>query len=146
MNFYFAAYGVHYNTYFCRRFKAIFLTRIISILLLLGILLQSFAKLIIYANYELNKETITQLFCENKSKPKMHCNGKCHLMKQMKAQDKKENTPVNTLKDKFENQVPSSYYSFQHINESYTIVAHSYAYTQHESTSHLQAIFHPPTC
>ncbi|HRG52546.1 MAG TPA: hypothetical protein PLL00_06905 [Bacteroidia bacterium] len=119
--------------------------RLLSILLLFGILLQSLGKFIIYANYELNKEAITMMFCENKSKPKMNCNGKCHMMKQMKEQEKKENTPVNTLKEKYENQISTASYSFRIIT-TYTIISHSSVYKLHESISHLNSIFHPPSC
>ena len=131
------------NSYFC--IKSEFLKRLLPILLLFGILLQSFGKFIIYANYELNKEAITMMFCVDKDKPKMHCNGKSHMMKQMKEQEKKENAPVNTLKDKFENQIPTASYSFQ-IETNYTIIRHSSVYKLHESISHLNSIFHPPSC
>ncbi len=131
------------NSYFCIKFE--FLKRLLSILLLFGILLQSLGKFIIYANYELNKEAITMMFCENKSKPKMNCNGKCHMMKQMKEQEKKENTPVNTLKEKYENQISTASYSFRIIT-TYTIISHSSVYKLHESISHLNSIFHPPSC
>lgn len=38
---------------------------------------------LVWLNYELNVETITQAFCENKDKPELKCNGKCHLSKQL---------------------------------------------------------------
>ena len=37
-----------------------------------------------YIEYELNKKYIAEVLCENKDKPEMHCNGKCHLKKQIK--------------------------------------------------------------
>ena len=38
--------------------------------------------------YVVNYEYISKVLCENKAKPKMHCNGKCHLMKELaKASD-----------------------------------------------------------
>ncbi len=33
--------------------------------------------------YELNIDTIIQKYCVNKDKPKLQCNGKCHLAKQL---------------------------------------------------------------
>lgn len=35
------------------------------------------------AYYELNVEYITEKFCENKEKPQLQCNGKCHLAKEL---------------------------------------------------------------
>ena len=37
-----------------------------------------------FIEYELNKKYIAEVLCENKDKPEMHCNGKCHLKKQLK--------------------------------------------------------------
>lgn len=36
--------------------------------------------------YAMNKEYIAKNLCVNRNKPKSHCNGKCHLMKQLKKQ------------------------------------------------------------
>ena len=33
--------------------------------------------------YIVNYDYISKVLCENKSKPKMHCNGKCRLMKEL---------------------------------------------------------------
>ncbi len=33
--------------------------------------------------YELNIDYIIETYCVNKEKPKLECNGKCHLMKQL---------------------------------------------------------------
>lgn len=38
--------------------------------------------------YAVNYEYISKVLCVNKAKPMMHCNGKCHLMKELaKASD-----------------------------------------------------------
>lgn len=76
--------------------------RFISILLLSAFLLQNFSRVIIIVDYMLNKEFIAKNFCENKNKPKMHCNGKCHLKKQLDKEDKRENAPLNNQKEKSE--------------------------------------------
>ncbi|MBX9808301.1 MAG: hypothetical protein K2X95_10950, partial [Flavobacteriaceae bacterium] len=34
-------------------------------------------------DYIVNYEYISKVLCVNKDKPKMHCNGKCHLMKEL---------------------------------------------------------------
>lgn len=35
------------------------------------------------ADYIINYDYITKVLCVNKAKPMMHCNGKCHLMKEL---------------------------------------------------------------
>mgnify|MGYP000252023026 CR=1 FL=1 len=39
---------------------------------------------ILQLTYEANKTYFTQNFCVNKAKPKLKCNGKCHLNKTLK--------------------------------------------------------------
>lgn len=42
-----------------------------------------------FINYTLNKQEIIEKFCENKDKPELQCEGKCHLKKQI---EKKANS------------------------------------------------------
>lgn len=81
----------------------------LSIALILGILVQPLGKLILLANYLLNKESITLDFCENKSKPKLHYKAKCHLKKQLKEQEKKEGSSKSFSKSVDEAQFCSEY-------------------------------------
>jgi len=53
-----------------------------------------------YISYSFNKTEIIEKFCENKDKPALQCEGKCHLKKQLtkKAEedgDKDENIKTN---------------------------------------------------
>ena len=45
-------------------------------------------KSLLTINYFLNTAEITELFCINKEKPKLECNGKCHLAKQFVETEK----------------------------------------------------------
>jgi len=56
----------------------------------LAVLLQSFGQMIILINFKINQEYIARVLCENKDKPEMKCNGKCHLNKQLKADEQKQ--------------------------------------------------------
>lgn len=40
-------------------------------------------KSVVTFNYLVNKAEIIEQFCENKEKPQLQCNGKCHLAKQI---------------------------------------------------------------
>ena len=48
-------------------------------------------------DYIANYDYITKVLCENKEKPQLKCNGKCHLMKEMANQSEKE-TPLQNSK------------------------------------------------
>ena len=61
----------------------IVMNKLIVFLLIVGIGFQSVGKLFVLAWYQVNKTYIAQKLCENRNKPKMHCNGKCQLRKKM---------------------------------------------------------------
>lgn len=48
------------------------------------LVLQCAVQLGIMGLYELRKEYVAKNLCVNRDKPKLHCNGKCHLKKQLK--------------------------------------------------------------
>lgn len=53
-------------------------------------------KSVITLHYFLNKAEITELFCINKEKPKLECNGKCHLAKELvKVDNEKSENPIS---------------------------------------------------
>ena len=112
---------------------------------MLGILLQTFSQVVIVAEYYVQKDYIAKNLCENRNKPKMHCDGKCCLKKKLAKQGREQapsprsqKSEVNTL---FYNLAgfeivragiqtpPKKYFSY---NELYTASFH-------------HAVFHPPT-
>ena len=48
-------------------------------------------------DYVVNYEYISKELCVNKAKPKMKCNGKCHLMKEL-AKVSENETPISSNK------------------------------------------------
>lgn len=82
---------------------AIALKKLLSIFLAFVILLQVFVNVGIGVYYHFNKAYITQKLCENRSNPKLHCNGHCYLSKQLKkAEEGEKNHASNVLKEKEE--------------------------------------------
>ncbi|MFV0606670.1 MAG: hypothetical protein ACK5NK_12590 [Niabella sp.] len=61
-----------------------------AILFLLCFLLMAFSKGLLLLNFYANQEAIIAKYCVNKNKPKLHCDGKCYLAKQIKEQEKRE--------------------------------------------------------
>lgn len=78
------------------RWFAVFLTALV--------LLQTFSQELRVVDYQLHKERITKLFCVNKARPQLHCNGKCHLTKQLRKAAEEESKAPNgaVAKLKFE--------------------------------------------
>lgn len=65
--------------------------RVFLVLLLLAVMAQSLDRLMIVAAFQLNQETITELFCINKDKPEKKCKGCCYLAKEIKKANECEN-------------------------------------------------------
>ena len=119
--------------------------RILAIFILFAILLQIFSSMTIIVNYTINKDYISKNLCENRNKPKMHCNGKCHLMKQLQKQSKKENAPSNTVKEKNGIQFFNENIGFCFTNPSFTLKSFPDFIIEKTATTSF-SVFHPPTC
>ena len=117
---------------------------IMCFLLVSVFLLQTFNSSIILTDYQINKDYIAKVLCVNKSKPKMHCNGKCHLKNELNKAEKK--SPVNRLNEKNEIQLFVSFYPTINLFNSVLLIANNLRsdYTFHLSDKHLASIFHPP--
>lgn len=62
-------------------------------------------------DYVVNYEYISKVLCVNKAKPKMHCNGKCHLMKEL-AKTSENDAPISSDK-----KVPSRQFEVLFLEE-----------------------------
>lgn len=62
--------------------------------------MQSLQGFITIVNWKINQTEVTENFCENKAKPMMHCNGKCHLAKQLKLQEEQEQKSLSKKSSK----------------------------------------------
>jgi hypothetical protein len=98
--------------------------------------------------YVVNYEYISKVLCINKDKPKLHCNGKCHLMKELaKASDAEK--PLSSDK-KTTSQLQEVLF-FEEI-QSFPIAPISFvakekidpSYSDLYSYLNLYSIFHPP--
>jgi hypothetical protein len=62
---------------------------ITAIIFFAALLAQTFSKSFVMADYYTNTSKYAKN-CENKAKPKMHCNGKCQMMKKLQQEEKKD--------------------------------------------------------
>jgi len=102
-----------------------------------------------FVDYAINKEYISKNLCENRSKPKLNCNGKCHLMKQLKKAGAENQTDGTTSKGA-SNQEENCFHvnSLFDFNSSITVSQSDKFYLKTISnllpSTYLQDIFHPP--
>jgi hypothetical protein len=99
------------------------LKKVIVISLLFLFLLQCGIKTIIVVGFYAQRDYISKTLCENRSKPTMHCNGKCYLNKQLKKEQKNENNLPAILK------TTSEVFIYHQTDD--LIVVHSYFIVEH---------------
>lgn len=97
--------------------------------------------------YVLNYEYIATELCENKDKPELKCNGKCHLMKELAkaSEDEKPISKGKTLHQETEVLFyePLADFTFDNYNFTYSkkqITVYKNLYTHITEIS----FFHPP--
>lgn len=74
--------------------------RILSIVLMVTILMQSLSQLIVWAGYEVNLNYISKELCVNKEVKDSCCHGKCYLKKEMQQTESREQS--SSVKEKNE--------------------------------------------
>ncbi|WP_128546975.1 hypothetical protein [Larkinella soli] len=57
---------------------------------LFAVLLPTFSQWGTIAYYQVNKDYIARVLCQNRDKPQLHCDGKCYLAKQLRAQQDRQ--------------------------------------------------------
>lgn len=68
------------------------LKKMIAMLLLVAFALQTFSRPFITFNYLVNTKAFAKN-CMNKTRPQIHCNGKCQMLKKLRQTEKNEATP-----------------------------------------------------
>lgn len=72
----------------CSKMKA--LKRIIVVVLAFGIFFQQASQCFILASYLANRDYVALVLCVNRNHPEKHCNGKCHLKKQLQQDENRQ--------------------------------------------------------
>lgn len=98
-------------------------------------------------DYIINYDYIAKELCENKAKPELHCNGKCHLAKEL-AKAAEDEKPVSEKKSAHAEMEVLFFETMPQFAFSQKPTVHSFiAMPEYcNSYSHLDAssFFHPP--
>lgn len=112
-------------------------------LLLLLLVVNVFAMSIICLDFKLNQDFYVENFCINKEVPELHCEGKCHLQKTLKAVEKTEKQQIPSFQLEF---TAITFFSFNQ-SENFTIhLIHNQFYKNLYFSLTSTHIFHPPSC
>ena len=87
------------------------MTRPLAFFLTALVLLQSFGRELLVLNFAVNRAAITTRYCVNKARPRLHCDGKCYLARQLRrAENGPAKAPAGTLaKVRFEGVAPAPF-------------------------------------
>ncbi len=109
------------------------------------VLLQTFSRELLVVDFAMNQATITARFCVNKTRPALHCDGKCYFAKQLKKQEERESKSANPLKERLE-MLPAAFDAWQPRAARPTPpVARRYGHLVPGTyAAPLGAVFHPP--
>lgn len=116
---------------------------VVPILILL-MLAQTFSQWLIVMDYEINKDYIAKVLCENKNRPQLKCKGKCQMMKKLAEEEKQQQS--SELKAGNQSLIVSSTAHFASLQKP--AVSESFIDYQELPVPHTvtrsYAIFHPP--
>lgn len=86
--------------------------KITTLVLLVAFAIHTFSRVVIVFGFYANQKVIAATLCENRNKPALKCEGKCHLTKQLKAEEKKdEQNPERKVENKPQDISSRSFYS-----------------------------------
>ena len=119
----------------------------ILIIVILSIFLKPILPVI---DYIVNYDYISNVLCENKAKPELKCNGKCHLIKEL-AKASNDDKPINSDKKNNLTQEVELLFCNEIVEISFrqiyfhnkTSIGDNYANLYFHSVS--CSVFHPPT-
>jgi hypothetical protein len=116
-----------------------------TLLVLAAFSAQTFQRSFIVFSYYTNTTAFSKN-CENKSKPKLNCKGKCQLQKKMKEEDKKDQqNPERKLENKQEVVSSKSFFPSLMSYSTYNSSPQNSNLVDSKLASHSSSIFHPPS-
>ena len=105
-----------------------------------------FEPLIPLVDYAVNYKYINQVLCVNKSKPMLHCNGKCYFAKEL-SQSNETQSPLNkgknTIQKIIDIYIPAAIAKIV-ISENHSFQQNYFIFEMAYSFQFLKNIFRPP--
>jgi hypothetical protein len=120
---------------------------IASTIFILLLLTQVFSKWLMVIDYTINQDYIAKNLCENRSRPTLHCNGKCQLMKKMaleEDQSNKTNSGSSVAKAPFTDVLFNAAFTLTQLTTSASDFSYNDFYLVAIPSSFHSSIFHPP--
>ena len=116
-------------------------------ILMLLLLVQTFSTWITIIDFKINQNYIAARLCQNRNRPKLHCNGNCVLMKKMRQQEKQEQNVPGPVKIEISSVLFASRISFSSVDNGLPLISKSSFpfFNTGKPVDRSSPIFHPPT-
>jgi hypothetical protein len=129
-------------TIFASMFK-----RFTALLLLVALISSNFSRFFACAGFELNHKYIAENLCINRTRPWLHCNGKCYFMRKIKQAE--ENEKKQQAKDNLTRLEVSFFQESYQIAFIEPVILETHKstfphYTYLYTSRYLTTIFRPP--
>ena len=118
--------------------------QVAAIFLILAFTAQTFSAGFAMLNYYANTAAFAKN-CENKDKPKMHCNGKCQMMKKLKQEQKQDQQNPERKSENKVDVLSSKSFFCNSVAAFSVITAKAVTVEKNYPLTHIAyAFFHPP--
>ncbi len=123
--------------------------KITGAILLITITFKMLMAPLIFADYELRKDFIIKNYCINKSRPELHCDGKCYLAKQLeKAEQEDQKQATGNFITKllsFESEIKTNLFADFFLKKTFSVKENpNFIYSESISSNNAFSFFHPP--
>jgi hypothetical protein len=122
------------------------LKRFITYLFLGAFLFHAASRMIIQMNFWLNQTYIAENLCENRAKPQMECDGKCHLKKELKKDDERKQKDNKQQVEIFLFFSPSQPFQSDSDIDFDELDQHLVFERTEKTNGFHSSIYHPPSC
>lgn len=115
---------------------------LLSLLIGMSLLAQPVGKTLAVASFLSNQDYIAANLCENRARPEMHCNGKCHLRKQLDRQERQAGPVLPGIANEF-----CAVSCFDEPFEGFAVSTAAYIFSSllyRDYSAPGTAFFHPP--
>jgi hypothetical protein len=112
--------------------------------MLLVMLVHIFSHGFVLLHYKLNYKFISEKLCENRAKPQMNCNGKCHIKKTLKQLNNPAKEKSSSPIIEFSQYIVMDSYLEPSISFNLSVIQYPHIKNERKCIEFHDSIFHPP--
>ena len=118
--------------------------KVFALISLLAFLAMTFSQAVILTSFMVNRAYIAKNLCENRSRPIMHCGGKCCLAKKLRNEQKRDQeNPERRSESKFD-VLALAYRTPVSLSLTEVFLHHTSHYLDTVTEDYRPGCFHPP--